>query len=412
MRRLCPAALAAFLATILALIPSQSSASQWGSHYGDPTGFCPEQSYLPATYAVVVTNDPLVRTNPERDTFWGWHANPGYDDWYGRWYGSFRGRTADDSGWHWMMRDVYGQVGHWNFADYGWAVRGHAKQYIAYYNWTFGGSCGMGVYGSMDPAPYMADVIGYPVVDIYVDSTPPFPPRPRVTAMEVGLISFSWDPVVDRGDGIGVDYYASGMDHYTSWLSIDGGPPLQQAATANPRTLTARGLARGQTACAQVSASDRLGNTTSVQQACGRSLEPPPIPDLDLRAGEIRVNPVPIGLVGLETRFWLEPAPQPISRDFEAGGLSYRVTATPSTVSWTFGDGAEWRSERASATHVYQAHSAAGYGVDASARYDLQWSVLVDGRWLGPHPLPGRSVTAQRLTYRVVQAQPELVARP
>ena len=36
---------------------------------------------------------------------------------------------------------------HWNFADNGWAVHGHAKQYIAYYNWTFGGQCGLGRYG-------------------------------------------------------------------------------------------------------------------------------------------------------------------------------------------------------------------------------------------------------------------------
>ena len=92
-------AFALLIGLLAAISPALVAASQWGSGYGDPYGFCPEQSLLPGSYAVVVTNDPSVPTNPERGTFWGIHSDPGYDDWYGRWYGDFRGAAADDSGW-------------------------------------------------------------------------------------------------------------------------------------------------------------------------------------------------------------------------------------------------------------------------------------------------------------------------
>src|SRR2546423_1874000 len=120
MRRVALAA--ATLIGLAALLPRPALASQWGSAYGDPGGFCPAQSLLPSSYGVVVTNDPRVPNNPEQDTFWGIHANPGYDDWYGFWYGDFRGWPADSSGWVHLMREPYGRSGHWNFSDSGWAV--------------------------------------------------------------------------------------------------------------------------------------------------------------------------------------------------------------------------------------------------------------------------------------------------
>ena len=43
-----------------ALAPVGVEASQWGSAYGDPPGFCSAQSFLPATYTSLVTNDPGV----------------------------------------------------------------------------------------------------------------------------------------------------------------------------------------------------------------------------------------------------------------------------------------------------------------------------------------------------------------
>jgi len=236
-------------ALLLGLAPTRALASQWGSSYGDPWGFCPEQSFLPSTYAVVVTNDPSVPTNPEQDTFWGIHPDPGYDDWYGRWYGDFAGQPGDDSGWNHVGTSYYGQPAlHWNFANYGWQVHGHAKQYVAYYNWTFGGSCGIGYYGSDSPPPYMADVYGNPVVDIYVDSVPPESPAPRALSPTPTSVTFGWDPVSDRGDGAGADYFTVGMDHYRSWLTVGGGAAQQAADSDVPRQLTASGLGAGQSA--------------------------------------------------------------------------------------------------------------------------------------------------------------------
>ena len=186
--RLAVAALAAMLA--ITLRPAAAEAgSSWGSPaYGDPPGWCTNHSDM--WTATVVTNDPLVPTNPERETFYGFHANPGYDEWYGYFYGDFRGRSNDSSGWVHLLHEDYPHHYHWNFADSGWAVHGHVKQYIAYYNWTFGGECAMGGYGSWTAPPFMADQYGYPVVDIYVDSKPPFTPQPRVSAVDEGSIVF------------------------------------------------------------------------------------------------------------------------------------------------------------------------------------------------------------------------------
>src|SRR5712692_3313725 len=254
---------ALLIVLLRALIPTTADAAQWGSSYGDPPGFCPAQSLLPSTYARLVTNDPGVAANPERDTFWGIHQDPGYDDWYGYWYGDFAGRPGDDSGWHQITTSYYGAPpGHWNFSDFGWQVHGHAKQYIAYYNWTFGGQCGMGWFGGSNPPPYMADVYGNPVVDIYVASVPPNPPQPRAVAMTPSSVTFGWDAVSDRGDGAGPDYFAVGMGHYRSWLTVGAGAAQQVADTDTPRQLTAAGLGAGQSACVHVIAYDQLLNAT------------------------------------------------------------------------------------------------------------------------------------------------------
>ena len=121
--------LVAVLAGLSSLLVTRDvAAAQWGSPYGDPWGFCPEGSFLPATYTSIVTNDPSVPNNPEQDTFWGIHADPGYDDWYGYWYGDFAGIPGDDSGWHYIGTSWYGAPAlHWNFGSFGWQVHGHAK---------------------------------------------------------------------------------------------------------------------------------------------------------------------------------------------------------------------------------------------------------------------------------------------
>jgi hypothetical protein len=279
----------------------------------------------------------------------------------------------------------------------------------------------MGSYGSMYPAPFMADVIGFPVVDIYVDSTPPYPPGPRVSQLTTSSVSFTWDPVADRGDGAGRDYWASGMDHYSSWLTVDGGIAQQHTDTPSQRTLTASNLSTDQTACVHVRAFDKLGNGTGDQQRCSRPLHPPDLPDLGLDPGRVRANPSLSALVGLESWLWLEPNPRPKTVEFDQEGLRYRVTATPSAAAWDFGDGtrATLRGsgafgrpypDRSSLTHIYEAHSEPGYLVGARVEYELSWWVLVSGSWQGPYPMPSVSADAVPLRYPVAQAQPELVA--
>jgi hypothetical protein len=49
--------------------------------------------------SAVITNDPSVASNQERDSFHGFHASPGNDDWYAFFYGDFRDTPHDASGW-------------------------------------------------------------------------------------------------------------------------------------------------------------------------------------------------------------------------------------------------------------------------------------------------------------------------
>jgi hypothetical protein len=409
--------LAVTIALTFALQPAPVAAgSSWGSGgYGDPPSWCTKFSDM--WTATVVTNDPLVGTNPEQDTFYGFHANPGYDDWYGYFYGDFRGIPGDSSGWVRLLHETYPHHYHWNFATNGWAVHGHAKEYIAYYNWTFGGQCGLGAYGNNAPPPYMADQYGYPVVDIYVDAVPPFDPQPYVTAVTPSSVAFSWDPVADRGDGAGRDYFVSGLDHYESWLTVsDRAGRLQSASTSAPRTVSIAGLAPRETACLHVRAIDRVHNATSDKVSCAAPLAPPPMPAWPAPDIAVVANPTRVGLVGLDTWLWLAPTPSTLSADEALQGTEYSVTATPIAATWDFGDGSSGTGfgraypQPSSVTHTYQAHREDGYRVRVVIRYDVTWAALVGGRRFGPYPLGSIELPARPLVYPVEQAQPELVA--
>jgi len=350
----------------------------------------------------IVTNDPLVSTNPERDTFYGFHPNPGYDDWYGYFYGDFRGKPGDSSGWVPLLH-------------------GHVKQYIAYYNWTFGGECGLGRYRGMSPPPYMADQYGYPVVDIYVDAVPPQAPQPRVSRVTADSVSFTWDSVVDIGDGAGIDYFVAGMDHYTSWLTIDGGSQrLQLLSAPEPRTITQSGMSPLDIACVHVQAFDRVQNASAEQVTCSRALATPPMPEWTALASRVAANPGPAGLVGLGSWFWLDPSPGALTIHEKDRGTDYSITATPHSATWDFGDGvtaslsgprAYGRAypEQSPVTHVYEAHNQAGYIVQASVRYEVTWTAVLGGLSVGPYPMGGLVKAAIPLRYPVEQAQPELL---
>ena len=408
------------LATTAAMCPSPAvAASAWGSAaYGDPPGWCTRYSDM--WTATIYTNDPSVATNPERDTFYGFHPNPGYDDWYGFFYGDFRGAAGDTSGWVKLLHEQYPSHYHWNFADYGWHVHGHVKQYIAYYNWTFGGQCGLGRYGDMSPPPYMADQYGWPVVDIYVDAMPPFPPVPRVVAATPTSVSFTWDPVADQGDGTGRDQYTAGVDHYASWLTINGRSGiLQSANTAAPRTIV-QPLPPGEQACVHVQAFDRVKNGTADQVLCATAATPPPIPDWGPPASRVNVDPPAVGLAGFEAWLWLWPQPRRESIQESYLGAQYLITAVPIGVQWDFGDGTDARIDGlmgfgrpfpapSQVTHVYSTQSRGGYQIRATVRYEMSWSMLAGGEWVGPYPLGTAEREVRPLPYPVVQAQPELI---
>ena len=368
--------------------------------------------------ASVVTNDPLVGTNPERDTFYGFHPDPGYDDWYGFFYGDFRGLPGDSSGWVKLLHERYPEHYHWNFGDNGWAVHGHAKQYIAYYNWTFGGQCGLGRYGFTWAPPYMADQFGWPVVDIYVDAMPPYDPVPRVTSATQTSVTFTWDPVADRGDGAGQDFFEAGMDHYLSWVTV-GSTTLQPAATAAPRVIT-QSLVAGETACAHMQAFDRVGNSSSERVVCARALSSPPMPEWNV-ASRVTADPYPLGLAGFDTWLWLAPSPEPLVATETNAGVQYAVTATPVGAQWDFGDGSMARyggsdgfgvayPAQSSIAHEFQADNRSGDAIRASIRYDVTFRALLGGTWLGPYPMGSVTLPAIGLDYPVRQAQPELVA--
>ncbi|MDQ6722603.1 MAG: hypothetical protein M3003_17675 [Candidatus Dormibacteraeota bacterium] len=415
-----PRVLALSIGLLLALCPTPVAASSaWGSPgYGDPPGWCTNFSDM--WVATVVTNDPHVGTNPEQDTFYGFHPNPGYDDWYGYFYGDFRGSPGDASGWTKLLHENYPSHFRWNFATNGWAVHGHAKEYIAYYNWTFGGQCGFGAYGRQSPPPFMADQYGYPVVDIYVDSMPPYPPQPRVTDITTSSVAFTWDPVDDQGDGAGRDFFSSGIDHYTSWLTLNGLPNrLQPASTNQPRTLALLNMAPRDLACVHVVAFDKLQNATAERVACAGPLAPPPMPVWSA-ATQVVANPTAPGLVGLDSWFWLAPTPVAMTVHEAYRGIEYVVIADPIGADWNFGDGAVARYPDASGygqayprassvTHTYQAHNQAGYRVKSSVRYAVTWTALIQNRPVGPYGLGTVSLDARPLPYPVEQAQPELV---
>jgi hypothetical protein len=413
--------LALLLAASFAMTPvSAHASSAWGSpQYGDPPGWCTNFSDM--WVATIVSNDPLVGTNPERDTFYGFHPNPGYDDWYGYFYGDFRGVPGDASGWVKLLHETYPSHYHWNFADNGWAVHGHAKEYVAYHNWTFGGQCGLGSRGRFLPPPFMADQFGYPVVDIYVDSVAPFAPRPRVSSVTPSSVSFTWDPVADRGDGAGPDYFAAGMGHYLSWLTVnDRSGVFGLQSTAAPRLLQLAGLRLGEVVCAHVEAVDGLQNATADQTACGSPAAPPPMPAWGVPPAGIVANPSAPGLVGLESWFWLTPGPVALTSVQEIQGVGYVITASPVGVEWDYGDGASdmlWGASgfgqaypaRSAAAHVYEAHSMAGYTVKATLTYSVSWTADVGGTVIGPYPLGTVRLAAAPLAYPVQQAQPELL---
>ena len=153
-----------------------------------------------------------------------------------------------------LLHENYPDHYHWNFADNGWAVHGHAKEYIAYYNWTFGGQCGL---GRVRPSSRAA-IHGRPVrisggrhlrrLGAAVR------PTPRVTAITPTLGRVHVGPGGGPGRRRGPDFFVSGLDHY---IVVADGERLAEAAAARlERARRARcrkpDMKPGETACLHV----------------------------------------------------------------------------------------------------------------------------------------------------------------
>jgi hypothetical protein len=162
-------------------------------------------------------------------------------------------------------------------------------------------------------------------------------------------------------------------------------------------------------------------NSTADQVSCASPLVPPPMPAWHASDIAVTANPNGVGLVGLDTWFWLAPPPATLIVDESYLGSQYVVTATPMAAGWDFGDGSSTQStdssgfgraypEQSSVTHTYQAHSQAGYSVRSVIRYDVTWLAVDGGRRFGPYPLGSIEIPARTLVYPVQQAQPELIA--
>jgi hypothetical protein len=227
--------------------------------------------------------------------------------------------------------------------------------------------------------------------------------------------------VADRGDGAGKDYFVSGLDHYVAWLTVGDRPePLQLASTALPRTVALEGMSPRETACVHVQAVDRVQNATADQVSCAAPLVPPQMPAWPAPQMAVTANPNAAGLVGLDTWFWLAPAPTAMTVASTDRGTRYEVTGAPTGVDWDFGDGASARvtdksgfglayPQPSPVKHTYEAHSRPGYLVQASVRYTVTWSAVAGSRHFGPYPLGTVQLPEHSLVYPVVQAQPELL---
>lgn len=417
------------IGAVVGLMPVRAGAASWGSpQYGDPPYFCTNLSSMSNGGYVSwpPTNDPIVRDNPDWQMY-GIYPDPGYDDWFGAFYGDFRGTAGDSTYWMHLGQDIYPNPLHWDPSTFGWAFHGHVKMYLAYYNWTFGGQCGWGWYGNAGgqwngAPPFMAPQEGYGVMDFYIDSVPPYPPQPKVIDMTTSSVTFGWNPVADRADGAGQDAFAVGMGGYTSWLTLNNGTQkLQQSTTASPRALSQSGMSSTDSACVHVVAFDKLQNATPEQTLCANALSPPPMPQWPQLRSSVNSNPSPNGLVGLDSWFWLNPTPTVTTVTEQFQGMTYRVTAIPAGALWSYGDGTVQRffgtdafglayPQASKVGNVYQHHSQNGYTVEATVEYNVTWTASVSGRWIGPYPLGSMSRVATPLTYAVEQAQPELTS--
>jgi hypothetical protein len=135
--------------------------------------------------------------------------------------------------------------------------------------------------------------------------------------------------------------------------------------------------------------------------------------DLPYPAATVGASPAGRGLTGLDSWFWVEGyTGAPIVDTVAQFGMTVTVEATPTTVSWDFGDGTTARGAglgvpppgRSTVVHTFETRSRPTYPVRALIELSVRWR-LGAGPW---QPLAPVVRTALR-AYPVVASRAALV---
>src|SRR5258708_28197350 len=100
------------------------------------------------------------------------------------------------------------------------------------------------------------------------------------------------------------------------------------------RTISLAGMAPGEGVCVHVEAVDRVQNSAADQVSCAAPLVSPPMPAWTAPDVSVAENPARVGLVGLDTWFWLAPGPMTLTVDETYLGTRYLMTAKPIAAGW------------------------------------------------------------------------------
>ena len=135
--------------------------------------------------------------------------------------------------------------------------------------------------------------------------------------------------------------------------------------------------------------------------------------DLPYPAASIGANPETRGLTGLETWFWVEGyTGAPINDAVTQFGLHVEVEATPTSVSWDFGDGTAANGlglgapppTRSTVAHTFETRARPAFNLRALIVLSVRWR-LNGGAWQALDPVVR---TALRV-YPVVESRAALV---
>ena len=119
---------------------------------------------------------------------------------------------------------------------------------------------------------------------------------------------------------------------------------------------------------------------------------------------ELRVAPARIGLTGLESYFWLEEPPRPVSAGAQAAGLNVTAEAHPVQFVWDFGDGKDLVSNDSGRPWAPGRPGSISHTYETKGSYRLSIEVIWQARWRvngGPWTSLGHFSNSDSRPYRV-----------